>query len=228
MTTRQWAGAPSAELTCVGTVHGASGAALYEMAFADIVQATGDAERVLASWGVGRNDHVLLISATSEYLQVYPWQRALARLEATFSCADNAPYDAARVAMFLQDFAIRLVIGLDRRMVEALREIRDDAVVLLGRPDAVLVRSDAIGEDLDGSGWWQPIGPGVIAECSGRDGGHVIPSTLGLAASGSTVTISDATHRWPAPGGVVADGRACSCGCAGPRVTRPETAAGPR
>jgi hypothetical protein len=192
------------------------------MPFDQIEIATTEAVSVLESWGLRRNDHVLFICAMSEYLQLYPWQRAAAEIGAVFSCADAAAYDAARTAMFLEDFDPRLVIGLSDAIVGELARLRPDARDLLSRPAGLLSRPTAVQPLRElgvQSGIWMPAGPGVLVECRERAGAHVIPSTLLGPFSDGPLTISDSGSVWSVAEASVRPFQPCACGCPANRVT---------
>jgi hypothetical protein len=86
----------------------------------------------LAALGVGAGDLVLIVSMLSEAVHAVPLEKAAGKIGALYSSADATPPDAFRVAYLIRQLEPAAVVGVNRSVLEGLRELGHDPTELFG------------------------------------------------------------------------------------------------
>lgn len=85
----------------------------------------------------------LFVSAGAETAQVWPYENAAQRLGAPLSFAENSPFDAYRVEMFLRRFPIQVAFGITHAIVQGLLDAGHDLRKAFGSAQHVVAHHDA-------------------------------------------------------------------------------------
>ena len=118
----------------------------------------------LAALGVGAGDLVLIVSMLSQAIHVVPLEKAAGKLGALYSSADATAADAFRVAYLIRQLEPAAVVGVNRAVLDGLRELGHDPSEVLGSAAGRVATADAAAYDeLGGRGLsprrWVKLGP---------------------------------------------------------------------
>lgn len=92
----------------------------YPLSHRDIEADTKWARRFLASVGVVAGDTVAVSTACSELGHFWPYECAIAALDACVAMAENVSFDARRTEMFLRRFEVRAAFGVSEEILNGL------------------------------------------------------------------------------------------------------------
>lgn len=198
----------------------------FELGWPEVERDTVWARRLLAVWGLGPADHVLLTVRNAEGPWFGPVVRALRATGVIFSNAEPYAWDVRRSTAFLDYLPIKAVIGLSGECADTL--LADErAADLLRKVPVIWARTDAMAS-LRAAGLHPAdaamLGPALGVECPERSGLHLDPEEWQITAGATGLTLSvvgDRTYRGQdlalnITGAI--DETPCACGIPGPRI----------
>jgi hypothetical protein len=130
-------------LSVIGRIKLASVILPYPMSFRDVERDTEWALSQLTAMQLRDDRLSLFISAGAEMAQVWPYENAAQQLGSPLCFAENSPFDAYRVEMFLRRFDIQLVFGVTRAIVQGLIDGGHDLHKVFSAAGHVVAHADA-------------------------------------------------------------------------------------
>jgi hypothetical protein len=144
----------------------------YPMSRRDIESDTEWALGLLRSMAIHDRQLVLFVSGGAETVQMWPYQNAAMRLGAPQAFAENSPYDAYRVEMFLRRFPLQLAFGVTRAVLQGLSDAGHEPGAVFARAGHVVAHADAWRELRDaGVPAWRLISLGPTYAIEPPEGG---------------------------------------------------------
>ncbi|MBE8517018.1 hypothetical protein ILP97_05745 [Amycolatopsis sp. H6(2020)] len=198
----------------------------FEIGWAEFERDVRWAHRVLAAWGIGEADHVLISTPNFEGPWASPLVRAMRDLRVVHSNVEPYSWDVRRSATFLRLLSFRAFVGMSEETATGLLKQPDCAGALAAlspiwaRPAAVRPLRDAGLEPAV----FAMLGPALGLECPERSGAHVDPAEWRLAEGPDGVTVSTAGDRVHIVQDLVVsrtgglEHTPCPCGLPGPRI----------
>ncbi|HUF85099.1 MAG TPA: hypothetical protein VMQ81_10965 [Acidimicrobiia bacterium] len=118
----------------------------------------------LAALGVGAGDLVLVVAMLSEAIHAVPLEKAAGKLGALYSSADATAPDAFRVAYLTRQLEPAAVVGVNRAVLDGLRELgHDPSKVFSSVAGHVATADDDAYDELTASNLaprrWVKLGP---------------------------------------------------------------------
>jgi hypothetical protein len=183
------------------SVAGAGGVEVvpWAVAAADVDDEAAAAAPALAALGLRDGDLVLIVSLLSQAIHVVPLEQAAGRVGALYSSADATPFDAFRTAALIRQLEPRLVLGIDRGVVEGLVEAgRDLREVFEPVPTVVVVDANA-RERLHDAGvatrGWLKLGPTNVFQGATDDGYTYDPERWRVETDGGELLVTNLVPR---------------------------------
>ncbi|MEV6876846.1 hypothetical protein [Amycolatopsis sp. NPDC051128] len=198
----------------------------FDIGWAEFARDVRWAHRVLAVWGIGEADHVLISTPNFEGPWASPLVRALRDRRVVHSNAEPYGWDVRRSTTFLRLLSFRAFVGMSEETAAGLLQQDDCAEALAAlapiwaRPAAIRPLRDA---GLDPA-VFAMLGPALGLECPQRSGAHVDPAEWRLAEGPDGVTLSTVGDRAHVVRDLVVGRTAalehtpCPCGLPGPRI----------
>jgi len=131
------------DLIMIGRIKLAGAIMPYPMSRRDIDADTEWALALFKEMDMRDDALSLFVSAGAETAQVWPYENAAQRLDSPLSFAENSPFDAYRVEMFLRRFQIQIVFGVTQAIVRGLLDGGHDLHKVFASAGHVLAHHDA-------------------------------------------------------------------------------------
>jgi hypothetical protein len=182
----------------------------------------------LRSLGVGTGDLVLVVALLSQAIHAVPLEKAAGLVDALYSSADATAMDAFRTDYLIRHLRPRAVIGVNRAVVDGLRESDHDLAEVLGAVDSVATADETAWAALTEAGLsprrWAKVGPTSALECAERAGLHFDGERWRVDVDRGQVSLTNLVPRLTPcdrlPTGFRGDVThdPCPCGRPGPRL----------
>lgn len=131
------------DLIMIGRIRLAGAIMPYQLSHRDLEADTQWALSCLRQMALGDDQLSLFVSAGAEMAQVWPYENAAQRLGSPLAFAENSPFDAYRVEMFLRRFPHQLVFGVTAAIVQGLLDAGHELHQVFSSARHVVAHADA-------------------------------------------------------------------------------------
>ena len=184
--------------------------------------------RVLETFNFPRRGGALVIACYDDWAMTMPLEDALIQHNQIIYNADESPFEANRIEMFIRRMNPAVVIGVSAGVLQGLTSMgHDPAQLFAGR--TVWCRDFASYEQLRAAEGialrhWRQIGPAAAMECVAGAGLHVDAEEWQLETQDGEILVTNRLDRFPKivrqttglKGSIIHE--CCTCGLPHPRV----------